>query len=112
MSTLWCPQEALEEKVKIIYEYYNGTVYSLTVRETSKMYIFDGLYSDEVKNTGMAFNYGHRFSKEDCCTSPREAVQKKKNSLKTMLGAYQDKIDGIRYELAHVEKLENEFPRT
>ena len=77
-----------------IYKYNKGEVHTLEVRETEKMFIYDG--NKRQRN----FGYGTRFYKEDCCLSHDEAVLKVKNSLLTSIGLHTDRLNMANEEMS------------
>jgi len=90
-------------KIYKVYKVWNRPleVHSVLVRETEKLYISDG-------DSGAGFGYTTRFYKEDCCLSPAEAIQERRNMLLTKKGGFEDKLAQCLSDIEELDKLERE----
>jgi len=90
----------------MIYTVVNGKLYSLVVRETPKMYIYDGMDSSEHGNRH--FGWNRRFLKEDCCLTPLEAIRRRKNRIMSFSARLKDKLESMENEFKMLDELESE----
>lgn len=82
-----------------IYTVYENKVYSLKVRETEKLFIA------EEENRGLPFGCISRFRKEDCSTSPEQAIKAAINAQLIIIEGLQDKLTTHQMNLVVLGKL-------
>jgi len=90
----------------MIYKVVNGVLHSLVVRETAKMYIYEDM--DSTEHANRHFGWITRFRKEECCTTPLEAIRERKNQIMSFSGTLQDKLEAMMVEFKMLDRLESE----
>ena len=83
--------------MKLYKIYAQKITWANVIKETKCFYFLDSRIP--------AFGYSTRIDKRDAMLTPKEAILEALNNLKTMRGAFQDKLAKIEMELKALESL-------
>lgn len=85
-----------------LYRIYGNKLHSCEVSKETKCFYF-------LTERMAAFGFLTRIEKEDALLTPQEAIQAALNNRRTMLGAFVEKAEKAKADIAMLEALQDEY---